>query len=87
MDAALAKGLKEWQEAKVFDAFMMNKFPPTLSDEKDFNRRANALIKEVGGRFIISTVPVGKEGWETSATSAWRRNSPQRAGITTPAKP
>ena len=65
-DAIWAKELKEWQKTKVFDAFMMNKLPPTLSDDKDFNKRANALIKEVGGRFIISTVTVGKEGWETS---------------------
>ena len=66
-DAVRAQSLKQWQQAKVFDAFMMNKFPPTLSDEKDFNSRANAMIREVGGRFIIATVPVGKEGWETSA--------------------
>jgi hypothetical protein len=66
-DAARARALKQWQQAKVFDAFLMIKLPPTLSDEKDFNGRANALIKEVGGRFNIATVPVGKEGWETSA--------------------
>jgi len=66
-DAIRAKEFKEWQKAKVFDAFMLQKFPPTLSDEKDFNARANALIKEVGGRFIIATVTVGKEGWETSS--------------------
>lgn len=65
-DAIRARALKTWQQVKVFDAFMMQKFPPTLSDEPDFNGRANALIKEVGGRFIIATLPVGKEGWETS---------------------
>jgi hypothetical protein len=65
-DAVRTRALKEWQKAKVFDAFMMQKFPPTLSDEKDFNSRPSALIKEVGGRFIIATLPVGKEGWETS---------------------
>src|ERR1041384_3146682 len=66
-DAVRAKALKQWQQAKVFDAFLMIKLPPTLSEEKDFNERANALIKEVGGRFIIATLPVGNEGWETSA--------------------
>ena len=78
------------KRAKVFDAFMMQKFPPTLSDEKGFNSRANALIKEVGGRFIIATLtpPVwqGKAG-KPATTNAWRRNSPHGAGITTPAKP
>src|SRR5712675_1374384 len=59
--------LKEWQKAKVFDAFMMTKLPPTLSDDKDFNTRANAMIKDVGGRFVIATVSTGKDGWQTSA--------------------
>jgi hypothetical protein len=66
-DAALAKTLKQWQPTGVFDACSLLKFPPTFTDPQDFNRRANALMKEVGGRFIISTLPVGKEGWETSA--------------------
>src|SRR6185295_17787337 len=66
-DAMRAKALKQWQQAKAFDAFLMIKLPPTLSDEKDFNERANALIKDVGGRFILATLPVGNEGWETSA--------------------
>jgi len=68
--ASRAEELKEWHKANVFDAFMLNKLPPTLSEEKDFNKRANALIKEVGGPFIIATVTVGKEGWETSGN--WR---------------
>jgi hypothetical protein len=68
-DAIRAKSLKDWQQTKVFDAFMMQKFPPTLSDDKDFTPRANAFIKDVGGKFIIATVTVGKEGWETSANT------------------
>ena len=66
-DAALAKTLKQWQPAGVFDAALLLKFPPTFADPQEFNRRANALIKETGGRFIIATMPVGKEGWESSA--------------------
>jgi hypothetical protein len=66
-DAILVKTLKEWQPMGVFDAFSLLDFPPTFADEKAFTRQANALIEEVGGRFMIFTLPVGKEGWESSA--------------------
>jgi hypothetical protein len=66
-DAALEKTLKQWQPTGVFDAALLLKFPPTFADPQDFNRRVTTLMKEVGGRFIISTLPVGKEGWESSA--------------------
>jgi Spy/CpxP family protein refolding chaperone len=73
VDAALEKGLKEWQQAKVFDAALLMKYPPTFADEREFNRRANALIKEVGGQFIVSTLTVGKEGWESSANERFAK--------------
>ncbi len=66
-DAALARNLKDWRAMGVFDAFLLIDLPPTFVDEKEFGRKANALMKEVGGPFIIATLPVGKEGWETSA--------------------
>jgi hypothetical protein len=66
-DAALAKALKKWQSTGVFDAISLLDYPPTFVGEQGFTKPANALIKEVGGRFIISTLPVGKEGWESSA--------------------
>ena len=66
-DAALAKALKKWQPTGVFDAISLLNFPPTFADAAGFQPASNALMKEVGGRFIISTLPVGKEGWETSA--------------------
>ena len=79
-DAILAKEFKDWQKAKVFDAFMMNKLPPTLSDDADFNARANATIKESGGRFIISTVSVGKDGWQTSANERMAKKFAAQGG-------
>jgi hypothetical protein len=45
---------------------MLLKLPPTFADEKDFTAQANALIKEAGGQFVIVTLPVGSEGWESS---------------------
>ena len=65
-DAALLGTLKEWQPTRVFDAFFLHDFPPTFDNGQNFTPRANALIQEVGGRFIIATLPVGKEGWESS---------------------
>ena len=64
-NAVLAKGLKEWRQ--VFDAIMLVKLPPTITDERELTAQANALIKQVSGRFIIVTLPVGNEGWESSA--------------------
>jgi hypothetical protein len=66
-DRVLAKALKKWRQAKVFDAVMLLDLPPTFAGEKEFNVQANALIKEVGGEFVIVTLPVGTEGWESSA--------------------
>ena len=66
-DAALARKLKEWQATGVFDAVSLLDYPPTFVGEKDFTKSANALMEEAGGRFIITTLPVGKEGWETSS--------------------
>jgi hypothetical protein len=76
-DAAYTKGLKEWRQ--VFDAFMLLKLPPTFSDEEDFTARANALIKEAGGQFVIVTLPVGDEGWESSANQRLAQRQ-QRTG-------
>jgi hypothetical protein len=84
-DAVLAKTLKRWRQVKVFDAVMLLKLPPTFADEKEFTAQANALIKEVGGEFVIVTLPVGIEGWESSANQRLARRRP--AAITTPAKP
>ena len=67
MDAALALALKKWQATGVFDAISLLDPPPTFVCEKGFIKPANALIKEVGGSFIVSTLPVGQEGWESSA--------------------
>ena len=64
-NAALARTLKEWQQAGVFDAFSLLDFPPTFVGEKNFTKEANALIEEVGGPFIIVTLPVGTAGWES----------------------
>jgi hypothetical protein len=66
-DRVLAKALKKWRQAKVFDAVMLLKLPATFADEKEFTAQANALIKDVGGEFVIVTLPVGTEGWESSA--------------------
>lgn len=65
-NSALAKRLKEWQGTGVFDAISLLDYPPTFVGEKDFTQAANTLIQEAGGRFIITTLPVGKEGWESS---------------------
>ena len=61
----MAKALKEWRP--VFDAIMLLKLPPTFADPQDFTAQANAMIKEAGGRFVIVTLPVGTQGWESSA--------------------
>jgi hypothetical protein len=66
-DAALARKIKEWQAINVFDAVSLLDYPPTFVGEKDFAKAANALIAETGARFLITTLPVGKEGWESSA--------------------
>ncbi len=64
-DAAYTRGLKEWRQ--VFDAYILIKLPPTFADGENFTVHAKTLIKEVGGHFIIVTLPVGNEGWESSA--------------------
>ncbi len=64
-DAALSRVLKEWQPTGIFDAFILLKLPPTFADGQEFNRRASELIRDAGGRYIISTLPVGVEGWES----------------------
>jgi hypothetical protein len=58
--------IKEWQQAKVFDAFVLLQFPPTFADPLGAVERSNALMKEAGGRWISLILPVGKEGWEPS---------------------
>lgn len=68
-DAALARKIKDWNSAGVFDAVSLLNYPPTFVGEKDFTKAANALIAESGARFLITTLPVGKEGWESSASS------------------
>ena len=65
-NSALAKKLKVWQAPGVFDGCSLLDYPPTFVGEKDFTTSANALMAEAGGRFIITTLPVGKEGWESS---------------------
>jgi Spy/CpxP family protein refolding chaperone len=62
----LAKRLKEWQATGVFDGISLLDYPPTFVGEQDFATAANVLMTEAGGRFIITTLPVGKEGWESS---------------------
>lgn len=64
-NSPMSRGLKEWQS--VFDRIMLIKLPPTFADDKDFTAQANDMIKEVGSKFLIVTLPVGTEGWESSA--------------------
>lgn len=75
-DAVLAKTLTGWRQEKVFDAVCLLRLPPTFIDGKDFSPKANALIKEVGGQFVIVTIPVGKEGWESSANQRLAEKRP-----------
>ena len=77
-NAVLARGLKEWRP--VFDAIMLLKLPPTFTDEKELTTQANALIKEVGGQFIIVTLPVGNEGWESSANQRLAQRQKKTGG-------
>jgi hypothetical protein len=79
-DAMRTRELKEWQKAKVFDAFMITKLPPTLSDDPDFNTRTNGMIKDVDGRFVISTVSTGKDGWQTSANERMAKRFTTQGG-------
>jgi hypothetical protein len=67
-DATRAKVqvIKEWQQGKVFNAFVLLQFPPTFADPQSAVERSNALMKEAGGRWISLILPVGKEGWESS---------------------
>jgi hypothetical protein len=60
------QAIKQWREARVFDAFVLLQFPPTFADPKGAVERSNALMKEAGGRWISLILPVGKEGWEPS---------------------
>jgi len=66
--------LKNWR--RVFDGIMLLKLPPTFSDNGDFTTRANALIKDVGGEFVLVTLPVGTEGWESSANRRLAERQP-----------
>ena len=77
----IAKGLKDWRQ--VFDAIMLLKMPPTFTDDTDFNARANALIRDVGGEFVLVTLPVGAEGWQSSAN---QRLAQKQAGHYDPTK-
>jgi hypothetical protein len=80
-DATRAKVqvIKEWQQAKVFDAFVLLQFPPTFADPQGAVERSNALMKEAGGRWISLILPVGKEGWEPSANERLAKKN-TRAG-------
>ena len=62
---SMTDGLKEWRP--VFDAIILVKLPPTFVGDADFTLQAQTLLKEVGGSFVLATLPVGTEGWETSA--------------------
>ncbi len=61
-DATRAKVqvIKEWQQAKVFDAVLLLQFPPTFADPRGAVERANALMKEAGGRCISGILPQGQ---------------------------
>jgi hypothetical protein len=72
---ARVKIITEWQQTKVFDAIVLLDLPPTYVDHQDSVMRANALMKEVGGRFIIGTLPVGKEGWESSGNERFAKKA------------
>src|SRR5689334_20647583 len=74
-DASAAGQLKNWR--RVFDAIMLLKLPPTFAAGPDFTAQANTFIKQAGGEFILVTLPVGTEGWESSAN---RRLAERRAG-------
>ena len=75
-DAALTKTLKQWRPTGVFNAVLLLCLPPTFADEKKFIPQANALMKDVGGQFIIATLPVGKEGWESSGNERFAKRQP-----------
>jgi hypothetical protein len=72
--------IKEWQQAKVFDAFVLLQFPPTFADPQGAVERSNALMKEAGGRWISLILPAGKEGWEPSYNERLATKN-ARAGI------
>ncbi|MCX7886927.1 MAG: hypothetical protein N3B01_06705 [Verrucomicrobiae bacterium] len=65
-DGALAEKIKQWHKKGVFDAFSLLIYPPTFVCEKDVTKAANKLIAQTAARFIITTLPVGNEGWESS---------------------
>lgn len=65
-DAALTKKLKEWQTTGVFDAVSLLNYPPTFAGGRDFAEAANALVQESGVRLLMTSLTVGKEGWESS---------------------
>jgi hypothetical protein len=68
--------IKEWQQANVFDAYLVLQLPPTFADPQGAVERANALMNEAGGRCISEILPVGKEGWESSANERLAKRSP-----------
>jgi acetyl esterase/lipase len=65
-EAGLTAALLKWNAAGVFDAFPMRILPPTFVAPDDVLTRFQRLNKAVDGRIILSTFPVGTEGWETS---------------------
>jgi hypothetical protein len=65
-EPALHDALTRWNAAHVFDAFPTRILPPTFADPDDFLGRASKLNQAIENRFILSTFPVGLEGWETS---------------------
>lgn len=67
----LTKELKEWRG--VFDAFAWRSLPPTFEDPQTFIRLANSMDQDLGGHLLVATFPVGKEGWETSYSTALAR--------------
>jgi hypothetical protein len=68
-DAQMARKIKDWKATGVFDAVTLLDYPPTFVGERDFTKAANALIADTGARFIITSLPVGKEGWESSGNA------------------
>lgn len=67
-DDAVGRLLQPWQQNKVMDAFALRCFPPTFFDAKESVTHINVVAKTLGDAVIIATFPVGKDGWETSAS-------------------
>ena len=87
-DAAALRTLEPWLAAKTFDGFVLQTLPPTFVDPKDSLPALNTLCAGLGGKAILATLPVGREGWETScnermAQRMTRRNVRYDAGRAT----